>query len=205
MRFVRVTRACICGSDLWPYNQMEPSETGRRMGHEFIGVVDAVGRRRAHREARRPRRRTVRVVRRHLRLLPRGTAHLLPARRLLGRNRARRRPGRGGARPAGRRNARRPAGRRGRRADAVASDSLGRDGHRPPRCARGQGRTGQDSGRRRRRRGRPLRRDCGEAARGGADHPARPSSRPDRARATSSAPPTSSASAAKRRSSACAS
>src|SRR4030095_2781030 len=40
---VRVTRAGICGSDLWPYNQMEPSETGRRMGHEFIGVVEAVG------------------------------------------------------------------------------------------------------------------------------------------------------------------
>ena len=40
---LRVTRACICGSDLWPYNQMEPSETGRRMGHEFIGVVEAVG------------------------------------------------------------------------------------------------------------------------------------------------------------------
>ena len=40
---VRVTRACICGSDLWPYNQMEPSETGQRMGHEFIGVVEAVG------------------------------------------------------------------------------------------------------------------------------------------------------------------
>jgi threonine dehydrogenase-like Zn-dependent dehydrogenase len=40
---LRVTRACICGSDLWPYNQMEPSETGRRMGHEFIGTVEAVG------------------------------------------------------------------------------------------------------------------------------------------------------------------
>jgi threonine dehydrogenase-like Zn-dependent dehydrogenase len=40
---LRVTRACICGSDLWPYNQMEPSETGRRMGHEFIGVVEAAG------------------------------------------------------------------------------------------------------------------------------------------------------------------
>jgi threonine dehydrogenase-like Zn-dependent dehydrogenase len=40
---MRVTRACICGSDLWPYNQMEPSETGQRMGHEFIGVVEAVG------------------------------------------------------------------------------------------------------------------------------------------------------------------
>jgi threonine dehydrogenase-like Zn-dependent dehydrogenase len=40
---VRVTRACICGSDLWPYNQMEPSDTGQRMGHEFIGIVEAVG------------------------------------------------------------------------------------------------------------------------------------------------------------------
>jgi threonine dehydrogenase-like Zn-dependent dehydrogenase len=40
---VTITRACICGSDLWPYRKMQPSETGRRMGHEFIGVVDAVG------------------------------------------------------------------------------------------------------------------------------------------------------------------
>jgi threonine dehydrogenase-like Zn-dependent dehydrogenase len=40
---VGVTRSAICGSDLWPYNQMEPTESGRRMGHEFIGVVEAVG------------------------------------------------------------------------------------------------------------------------------------------------------------------
>ena len=40
---LRVTRSCICGSDLWPYNQMEHDDAGRRMGHEFIGVVDAVG------------------------------------------------------------------------------------------------------------------------------------------------------------------
>jgi Threonine dehydrogenase and related Zn-dependent dehydrogenases len=40
---LRVTRACICGSDLWPYNQMEPTETGRRMGHEFVGVVEEIG------------------------------------------------------------------------------------------------------------------------------------------------------------------
>jgi len=40
---VRVTRACICGSDLWPYESMERSETGRVMGHEAIGVVEAVG------------------------------------------------------------------------------------------------------------------------------------------------------------------
>jgi threonine dehydrogenase-like Zn-dependent dehydrogenase len=40
---VRVTRACICGSDLWPYNQMEHGETGRGMGHEAVGVVEEVG------------------------------------------------------------------------------------------------------------------------------------------------------------------
>ena len=40
---VRVTRAAVCGSDLWPYKSMEPSEAGRRMGHEFIGTVEEVG------------------------------------------------------------------------------------------------------------------------------------------------------------------
>jgi threonine dehydrogenase-like Zn-dependent dehydrogenase len=40
---LRVTRACICGSDLWPYNLMEPVEGGRPMGHEAIGIVEAVG------------------------------------------------------------------------------------------------------------------------------------------------------------------
>src|SRR5437660_9798615 len=40
---VRVTRACTCGSDLWPYTQMEPDDASRVMGHEAIGVVDAVG------------------------------------------------------------------------------------------------------------------------------------------------------------------
>ena len=40
---VHVTRAGICGSDLWPYKSMEPTETARRMGHEFIGVVVEAG------------------------------------------------------------------------------------------------------------------------------------------------------------------
>jgi threonine dehydrogenase-like Zn-dependent dehydrogenase len=40
---VRVSRAAICGSDLWPYATLERTETGRRMGHEAIGVVEAVG------------------------------------------------------------------------------------------------------------------------------------------------------------------
>src|SRR5215468_6601477 len=38
---IRVTRACVCGSDLWPYQKME--HTGRMMGHEAIGVVEDVG------------------------------------------------------------------------------------------------------------------------------------------------------------------
>ena len=40
---IRVTRACVCGSDLWPYQKMEHSETGRVMGHEAIGMVEDVG------------------------------------------------------------------------------------------------------------------------------------------------------------------
>src|SRR5437879_10823992 len=40
---VRVTRAWICGSELWPYASMEPSESGQSMGHEAIGVVEDVG------------------------------------------------------------------------------------------------------------------------------------------------------------------
>lgn len=40
---VRVTSACVCGSDLWPYRSMPTSEEGVRMGHEFLGVVEAVG------------------------------------------------------------------------------------------------------------------------------------------------------------------
>jgi threonine dehydrogenase-like Zn-dependent dehydrogenase len=40
---IRISRACICGSDLWPYNELQPIDGGRRMGHEAIGIVEAVG------------------------------------------------------------------------------------------------------------------------------------------------------------------
>src|SRR5215212_4123723 len=40
---VRVTRACICGSDLWPYHLMRPEDGTQRMGHEAIGVVEEIG------------------------------------------------------------------------------------------------------------------------------------------------------------------
>ena len=40
---VRVLRSCVCGSDLWPYGSMPATRHGRRMGHEFLGVVEDVG------------------------------------------------------------------------------------------------------------------------------------------------------------------
>ena len=67
---MRVTRACICGSDLWPYASMEQSDEGQSMGHEAIGVVEEVGSRGQHHQGRRPGGHAVRLLRRHLRLLP---------------------------------------------------------------------------------------------------------------------------------------
>jgi threonine dehydrogenase-like Zn-dependent dehydrogenase len=40
---VRVSLACICGSDLHPYHTMPASAQGTPMGHEFLGVVEDVG------------------------------------------------------------------------------------------------------------------------------------------------------------------
>ena len=40
---VRVVAACVCGSDLWPYRSMPATDTGRPMGHEFLGVVEETG------------------------------------------------------------------------------------------------------------------------------------------------------------------
>jgi threonine dehydrogenase-like Zn-dependent dehydrogenase len=40
---VRITASCICGSDLWPYASMSPTDGPARMGHEFIGVVEDTG------------------------------------------------------------------------------------------------------------------------------------------------------------------
>ena len=39
---VRVTLACVCGSDLWYYRGLSPHDLGA-IGHEFMGVVDDVG------------------------------------------------------------------------------------------------------------------------------------------------------------------
>ncbi len=40
---VRVTLACVCGSDLHPYHDLVDTPEGRRMGHEAIGVVEEIG------------------------------------------------------------------------------------------------------------------------------------------------------------------
>ncbi|BDZ45307.1 zinc-dependent alcohol dehydrogenase family protein [Naasia aerilata] len=40
---VRVTASCVCGSDLWPYRGVTPTDEPHRIGHEFIGVVEAIG------------------------------------------------------------------------------------------------------------------------------------------------------------------
>jgi len=40
---IRITRACICGSDLWPYNDLPATPDGRQMGHEANGIVEEVG------------------------------------------------------------------------------------------------------------------------------------------------------------------
>jgi threonine dehydrogenase-like Zn-dependent dehydrogenase len=40
---VRVTHACVCGSDLWPYRGQGEWTPGDRTGHEFMGVAEDVG------------------------------------------------------------------------------------------------------------------------------------------------------------------
>ena len=40
---ISITAACICGSDLWPYKELEAVASGRPMGHEAIGRVEAIG------------------------------------------------------------------------------------------------------------------------------------------------------------------
>lgn len=40
---IRVTYACVCGSDLHPYHDLGDTPEGRRMGHEALGVVEEIG------------------------------------------------------------------------------------------------------------------------------------------------------------------
>ncbi len=40
---VRVVAACVCGSDLWPYRGVQPTDEPHRIGHEFVGIVEEIG------------------------------------------------------------------------------------------------------------------------------------------------------------------
>ena len=40
---LRVSAACVCGSDLWPYRGIDPITQPRPMGHEYVGIVEEVG------------------------------------------------------------------------------------------------------------------------------------------------------------------
>src|SRR5262245_20510233 len=40
---VKITHACVCGSDLWAFRGLEDYPSGRGIGHEWMGVVEDVG------------------------------------------------------------------------------------------------------------------------------------------------------------------
>jgi threonine dehydrogenase-like Zn-dependent dehydrogenase len=40
---IRIVRACICGSDLWPYRGADAWDWPAAMGHEYVGIVEEVG------------------------------------------------------------------------------------------------------------------------------------------------------------------
>jgi threonine dehydrogenase-like Zn-dependent dehydrogenase len=40
---IRLSAACVCGSDLWPYRGIETHDGPIPMGHEYVGIVEEVG------------------------------------------------------------------------------------------------------------------------------------------------------------------
>src|SRR5437764_10965469 len=40
---ISITATCVCGSDLWPYRGLQPTNGPTPMGHEYCGVVEEVG------------------------------------------------------------------------------------------------------------------------------------------------------------------
>jgi threonine dehydrogenase-like Zn-dependent dehydrogenase len=40
---VRITHACICGTDLWPYRGQGAYQPGWQIGHEWMGIVEEIG------------------------------------------------------------------------------------------------------------------------------------------------------------------
>jgi len=40
---IKLSAACVCGSDLWPYRGIDPVTEPQPMGHEYAGIVEEVG------------------------------------------------------------------------------------------------------------------------------------------------------------------
>jgi threonine dehydrogenase-like Zn-dependent dehydrogenase len=40
---IRLSAACVCGSDLWPYRGQDDYGPEAAMGHEYVGIVEEVG------------------------------------------------------------------------------------------------------------------------------------------------------------------
>jgi threonine dehydrogenase-like Zn-dependent dehydrogenase len=40
---IKVVATCVCGSDMWPWRGVEPTEQPTPMGHEYVGVVEEIG------------------------------------------------------------------------------------------------------------------------------------------------------------------
>jgi len=40
---IKVSAACVCGSDLWPYRGIQKVDEPTPMGHEYVGIVEQVG------------------------------------------------------------------------------------------------------------------------------------------------------------------
>ena len=40
---IKIVATCICGSDLWPYRGIDPVPEPIPMGHEYVGIVEEVG------------------------------------------------------------------------------------------------------------------------------------------------------------------
>ena len=41
---LRLSATCVCGSDLWDYRGINPVQQPKPMGHEYVGIVEEVGR-----------------------------------------------------------------------------------------------------------------------------------------------------------------
>lgn len=40
---IKISAACVCGSDLWPYRGIAAYPPGTPMGHEYCGIVEEIG------------------------------------------------------------------------------------------------------------------------------------------------------------------